>query len=479
VLSPRGDCPCYVQSPHHHSLCDPMVSPGETSHAATESAWQRNRGAIQALGTSDALLAAVRLKKPSLAKRFGRFVRRTGFRFNRKPARELKPGRPTRPTVVVVSPPKVLPSDKKKKTKAVAFFEQNSVIAELFSRFDADQNGQLSFREACDCVRELNQTTGGPKSLTMAEIEKIFEEGDRDGDFRLSLDEFTKWCKGPLAAWLSRRADGALPDERASTGAASSAPGSSRGSIAESSKAVSRKPIDAAQSRAEVAKHLLRNCPAYSDERRKLLSDCYMQAVCGDCNGAAGVSRASKGAKQASYTRALSRGTLHDAQAGQGHIDKAKMTRAQFGTFCLHFNIGHPTMQDNLFRVCNPSSDGLITFEQLKRGVAPVITGDEEQQAAFYFSVYDADDSGELNMRELFEVLKSVQPDDPFSKDLVDLVTFLKPHRVNVVRYDLYLMHYGARKRRGELFPFLAKRLGLRPRVLSKTQVVRALSTYD
>ena len=68
--------------------------------------------------------------------------------------------------------------------------EELAEIDALFSRADADHDGQISFAEFRALVRELDDDTPDE------ELRIGFGETDADGNGRINIDEFREW-------WLS------------------------------------------------------------------------------------------------------------------------------------------------------------------------------------------------------------------------------------------------------------------------------------
>jgi len=457
----------------------PKTQPAKLSPGA--SLWENNKGAIAASGSSDQWVAAISKSKGGKFAWLFNLRKKAPWSPSRSPkggAKEFKGVAPTppkgtlrsRPTVVSVKPaPAPAPSSSvagskhrvtpkgKSDADAKRAAEQDRTLTELFRKYDADESGQLAFREACACVRELNKSAGGATKLAMSEIEEIYAQGDQNGDFKLELSEFKAWYLGPLSEWLEARAASAsaspTAERRASSDRGAGRPYSSEErelmTAVVGKKAAPRAPAEVAK--ANLSAHLNKVCPSYTEDQRKQLSACYMLALTGDVNGAAGASAQSKNAKERQNQRALG----EDDRSGQGHIDKARMDRVEFGKFCRYFKVNHVQVQNNLFRVCNPGSDELLTFEELKRGLAPAITGSAEQKAAFLFSMYDADLSGMVSMVELFKIFEGSQPGDPLTDDLTELMSFIKtqPSCKGQVTFDMYLVHSAQRKRRCELFP--------------------------
>lgn len=64
-------------------------------------------------------------------------------------------------------------------------------IKEVFFKFDKDRNGVLSRAE----VQRLMKAIGG--AITPAEIDKVFEQVDSNGDDAVDIEEFIEWIMSP------------------------------------------------------------------------------------------------------------------------------------------------------------------------------------------------------------------------------------------------------------------------------------------
>ena len=62
--------------------------------------------------------------------------------------------------------------------------------------------------------------------------------------------------------------------------------------------------------------------------------------------------------------------------------------------------------------------DELLTFEELKEGLAPVLHGDKTHRSAFMFVLYDKDESNQVSLRELGELHGSVPAGCIIERDL-------------------------------------------------------------
>lgn len=63
----------------------------------------------------------------------------------------------------------------------------------------------------------------------------------------------------------------------------------------------------------------------------------------------------------------------------------------------------------------------MLTFEQLKEGLAPVLHGDKMHQSAFMFVLYDKDESDQVTLREIGELHRSVPSGCCIERDLVSV----------------------------------------------------------
>merc|ERR1712124_83803 len=67
----------------------------------------------------------------------------------------------------------------------------DKAIMEMFMLFDSDNTGKITFKNIKAMAKELGE------NLTDEELQDLLDEGDRDGDGHLSMDEFMALMKGP------------------------------------------------------------------------------------------------------------------------------------------------------------------------------------------------------------------------------------------------------------------------------------------
>lgn len=75
------------------------------------------------------------------------------------------------------------------------------------------------------------------------------------------------------------------------------------------------------------------------------------------------------------------------------------------------FGVGHEVlpMVNQLFRVLDDDGGGTLSWHELFVGLSQVMTGTNEERAAFYFDMYDVDGSGEMDHDEILHMLLSSQ----------------------------------------------------------------------
>ena len=305
---------------------------------------------------------------------------------------------------VVASAPRVAP-------KPSPADEQAARVA--FQEADLDHDGRLTLKEMKDKLRVLAKGFGNEAHLTGTELIAAFEQADRDENDVVSEEEFIlffhQWAAEQRAKVAANAQAGGSQkrNSRLKTG--------SRSSSEESNVLNEESMKQLALEDLTRAKELMMKVTSvgFDDPHRRALSNLFVEASSGHAHGvhAAGAS-------------------LHeDSDVGsaealvekyeKGRIDRIQLTLEEFRVFAGTIGINGKVMQDNLFRNCRPGSDKLLTFQELLRGIAPILRGDEQAQSAFQFCLYDANGDGRLQARELFSLQKELRTDCALERDIV------------------------------------------------------------
>jgi len=321
-------------------------------------------------------------------------------------------------------PARILPQRTKDSDKAAR---------KIFEAADKNSDGQLTFQEMKEALKALATELG--TKISASEVFAAFESADEDSDNVVSVEEFCSF----YVRWVQeQRAKSSKPaaGERKSRLAPRSAKAPSIVDVEQE-----KKDRDAAGLAS--LKRALSLCqgvvPIHHDEPRKdALSDLFVQA--------------SSGSSQGIHKQGAMHGDKLDAQKTigeqeeEGRIDKIRMPLDKFKAFCSLIGIEGDTMQANFFRNCRPGKDKLLTFQELLRGIAPLIKGNAQERSAFMFLLYDANQNGMLEPRELFQLQKDLKPDSPIERDMVKFARLANdlPTGAKSLTFDSYETHVGS-----------------------------------
>jgi hypothetical protein len=97
--------------------------------------------------------------------------------------------------------------------------------------------------------------------------------------------------------------------------------------------------------------------------------------------------------------------------------------------------------QDALFRLCNPGADMKLSFDELLVGIAPLLMGSPEQNAAFMFNLYDLDGNGTIDAADFSTLLSSVVPSSFIAADLTTFARMRTTLKKRTLNFDDYYAH--------------------------------------
>mgnify|MGYP000206052528 CR=1 FL=1 len=62
---------------------------------------------------------------------------------------------------------------------------------------------------------------------------------------------------------------------------------------------------------------------------------------------------------------------------------------------------------NKVFGAFDTDGDGMLTFHEVMHGLGQVLTGTTESRADFYFSLYDEDNSGQMEQDEILQLMEN------------------------------------------------------------------------
>ena len=176
---------------------------------------------------------------------------------------------------------------------------------------------------------------------------------------------------------------------------------------------------------------------SHEEHWNSALSNLYVQASSGSVDGIH--------AQGKHHGYKLEKGkTIGDVEH-EGRIDRIQMPFDKFRIFCSLIGIDGEVLQANFFRNCRPGSDKLLTYQELVRGISPVIKGNAEQRMAFQFLLYDDNENGMVDAREIFRLQQDLRPDCPIERDLIHFASLANelPGGAKSLIFDTYETHVG------------------------------------
>ena len=323
-------------------------------------------------------------------------------------------------TGAMLTPARVIPQRSKADEKAAR---------KIFAEADKNGDGQLTFQEMKEALRALATEMG--TSISASEVFSAFESADEDSNSVVSVDEFCSF----YSRWIKEQRG--KPSKTAGERKSRLAPRSAMApTIADADQ--ERKERDAAgEASHKRALTLVKGVEpiSYDEHWNGALSDLFVQASSGMMDGI--------------HAQGTHHGFKLDAkktigeEEDEGRIDRIRMPLEKFRVFCSLIGIDGVALQANFFRNCRPGKDKLLTFQELLRGIAPLIKGNVHERNAFQFLLYDENGNGMIEPREVFRLQQDLRPDCPIETDLICFAKLANdlPHGAKSLTFDTYETH--------------------------------------
>ena len=323
----------------------------------------------------------------------------------------------------VFTPQKVAPKRTKEEIKADA-----QAARKAFMDADVNKDGVLSFKELKEALRVLATALGNKARLTAEEISAAFDAADSDNNDVVNVEEFVQFYHGWAA---EQRLQAAKPMVKRKSRLTTP-----KSSVAEDFMAKQHEKVlalEASKASLARARALLKSVTTLvnGDPHVRELNDKFVEASSGEEDGihSFGSGYAAKGIEE------------KIAMENVGRVDKIELDLDSFSVMCVGLGIDGVPLQDSFFRMCRPGSDGKLTFQELLRGIAPILKGSLEQRAAFHFLLYDEQQNGTVDSMEIFRLMQTCKPDSAIERDLVNFAKLAKDNKQKDLDFSKYLEH--------------------------------------
>ena len=284
--------------------------------------------------------------------------------------------------------------------------QKAAAAKEAFARYDTNGDGVIGFKELCSAMKDLaaraGDVNGRAYRFTPELVDLWFDSTDADKSSAVSPDEFAvfyrKFTEDVERVLEAKEAAHTKPPN------------------------VQFEPIDPLALAGNTSREAMAHVPlsrlqkmlrgythTYQDHHHEALSDIFVEASSGHKMGIH---------KMSTHGSAGGLEKLKE-QMDAGRIDRIKLTYTTFCRLCKRIHIDTSLLQASFWRVVERQGDGLLTFQELLVGLAPLICGSEEQRCAFMFLLYDVGGHESISITDMFRLQAEVPHDCAIEKDLV------------------------------------------------------------